>query len=207
MSTTTQKRKLHDALHDAEVFRDLFPRECYERWEIAGSIRRKRPECGDVEHVIIPAFGDKPAAGLFAQPERVNLLWHHADALVAGHAIDKHWNGNGLTWGEKMRRADYRGFSHDIFTAMVDNWGCILAIRTGSADFSKRLVTGLLRNQYRQADGYVWRCRPCPHCARPDPCKACNGTRLDPVERLSVGTEEEFFSLAGVMYVQPEARV
>lgn len=201
------KTRLREAIKVAEAFRALFDPICYAKWEFAGSIRRRRPECGDIEHVIQPAFGELvDESNLFAAKRKVNLLWYTLDTLVRGIEVTKHWNGSGYTWGEKSRRADFRGISQDIYTADADTWGPQLAIRTGSADFSKRLVTGLLKQQRRQIDGYVWNCRPCPHCDRGPVCVVCNGTGLDPVDRLSVGTEREYFELAGVKWTEVEER-
>ena len=88
MSTTLSRRPLRKATEDAEAFRALFPASTYERWEIAGSIRRGRPEVGDVEHVIVPRFGAiQITLGLFAESQTVNLLWHHLDGLVRAGTV------------------------------------------------------------------------------------------------------------------------
>lgn len=157
MSTTTMKRSRAEALKDAEALRAMFPADCYERWEFAGSLRRGRPEVGDVEHVIIPRAGQVRGDDLFAEPQTVNLLFHHLDALVKGGEVTKHIYGTtGFRWGEKYRGVDYRGFNHELFCADADNFGCIYTIRTGPAEFSQRLVTMMKqRGMYRQQDGYV----------------------------------------------------
>lgn len=94
MSTALAKRTYADALDDAQAFRALFPPACYERWEFAGSLRRRRPEVADVEHLIIPNHGDvERGDGLFTVTERVNLLWFHLDALLRGGQVRKHVYG------------------------------------------------------------------------------------------------------------------
>lgn len=216
MSTTMSKRQLHEALADAMAFRDLFPREAYERWEFAGSIRRKKQHVADVEHVIIPAFGDVPGKDLFATPTRTNLLLTCLDGLVETSVASKHVYGgaNGATWrwGEKYRGVDFRGFNHELFCADADNWGATLAIRTGPAEFSQRLVTGLLRQGRRNKDGKVWRCEPCEWCvvpavgADPDKCGKCDSTKLLPVEPIPVPDERAYFELCGMKYAEPEFR-
>jgi DNA polymerase/3'-5' exonuclease PolX len=210
MSATETKRPYAQALEDAEAFRALFPPATYVRWEIAGSLRRRKSEVGDVEHVVIPAFGDvERGDGLFSTRERTNLLWFHLDSLMRGTAgLEKHWYGNGNRWGEKYRGVDYRGANHEIFIATVDNWGATLAIRTGPVEFSKRLVTGLLRNHRRNKDGQVWRCRDCPTVCPvgTEKCPDCDGTGLIPVEAISVPTEELYFELSGIGFVPPERR-
>jgi DNA polymerase/3'-5' exonuclease PolX len=166
MSTAT-KTPLSRALAVAEAFRRLFA-GTFNRWEIAGSIRRQRPDVGDVDHVVIPEWGEVEAGGgLFANPIRTNLIWQRADKLIAAGTIVKHLyigkKGNTHKWGELLRGIDYQGFHHEIWTATPDNWGSALAIHTGPWEFSKELVIGLQRNGYMNHDGYVrnkqaWRC-------------------------------------------------
>jgi hypothetical protein len=218
MSTATIKRSHADALADAEAFRALFPVACYSRWEFAGSLRRGRSEVSDVEHVIIPAIGEIPGGGLFAEPQRVNLLWHRLDALYSGRQVEKHLYGSHhqsgaplYRWGEKHRGVDFRGFNHEMFCAHADgsNWGPTLAIRTGPAEFSERLVTQLRRHGRRNHLGYVWNCDRCPACGQDrvdKQCELCDGTNLQPVERLSVPDERTYFALAGVQWAEPRDR-
>lgn len=213
MSTTAQKRTFAQAMDDAEAFRDLFPTACYERWEFAGSLRRHRPDVADIEHICIPAFGEiDVGGGLFPQMEQVNLLWHHLDALVKRGTLAKHEYGGdgGLNrWGQLYRGVDFRGFNNEVFCADESNFGATLAIRTGPADFSKRLVTGLLRLGRRNKDGKVWRCEPCPSCRdrRDNLCGMCQGTNLRPVKPIPAPDEWMYFQLAGVPFVEPERRV
>jgi len=189
MSTTTTKRDYATALEDAEAFRALFPPSTYRRWEFAGSLRRQRPEVGDIEHVIEPAVGDvERGDGLFTIKEPTNLLWHHLDALLRGGHVTKHvYGATGFRWGERYRGVDYRGFNHELFKADADNWGAILLIRTGPADYSERFVTRLKSGgMYRQQDGYV--------------IHVASG------RRVKVDSEERYFGLVGAEYVAPRFR-
>jgi DNA polymerase/3'-5' exonuclease PolX len=210
MSTTLSKRTNSQAMRDAEAFRELFM-SASERWMFAGSLRRKRPEVADIEHVVIPRFGDAPGTDLFATPERTNLLNARLDELVANGEMTKHIYGvTGYRWGERYRGVDFRGFNNEVFCATPDNWGPTLAIRTGPAEFSQRLVTGLLKQGRRNKDGQVWKCQPCTVCAPDRPrdhlCKGCQGTRLECVEPIPVPTEEMYFELCGIKYIEPERR-
>ena len=188
MSTTT-KRPRAEALAAAHALSDLLCHAC-ERWEIAGSVRRNKPEVGDVEHVILPTFGDVPGGDLFASPQTVNLLWHRLDQLVAAGTVAKALINGSPRWGERYRRVIFQGIAHDLFAADADNWGSVLAIRTGPAEFSKGLVVGLRRNGYRNQDGYVWTCTP----------------EGEPIERVACPDERTFFALAGAAWVEPEDR-
>jgi DNA polymerase/3'-5' exonuclease PolX len=155
VSVTETRRPLAAAIEDAEAFRALFPAACYERWEVAWSVRRRSAFVGDVEHLVIPAFGDVDRGeGLFALPERVNLLWFHLDALHRKGDVEKHWYGSGHRWGEQQRGVDWRGFRHEIYTADADNWGSNLAIRTGPADLSVRLVSSIKQFGHDHAGGF-----------------------------------------------------
>jgi DNA polymerase/3'-5' exonuclease PolX len=196
MSTSTfAKRSYAQAHADAVEFRAMFPLDCYERWEIAGSLRRGKSEVGDVEHVVIPRVVEQPM-GLFGASEPKNLLWHHLDALVDGRRLAKHLyvshlaDGSeriGPRWGDTYRGVDFNGFNHEIFCATQDNYGAILAIRTGPAEFSQMLVTRMKQGgMYRQQDGAV--------------------VHVASGERVSVPDEETFFKLAGMRYVRPEDR-
>jgi DNA polymerase/3'-5' exonuclease PolX len=191
--STGNKRSYEAALADARAFRDLFdmlPAPLYERWEFAGSLRRKRDQVGDVEHVIIPRFGDVTVEGdLFGGTKSANLVMHRLDELLKSGQVSKHLYGTtGFRWGDKNRGADFRGFNHELFMADGDNWGSKLAILTGPADFSKQLVTGLLRRERCNKDGYVWQC----HAGE--------------MQKLPVANERQYFLLAGMAWVEPEDR-
>ncbi len=192
--STSIKRSLAQAQADAEAFRRMFPPQAYERWEIAGSVRREKPEVGDIEHVVIPRFGEVDAgAGLFADPVRVNLLWHHLYELVGSGKVTKHLYMNSTTgavsprWGELYRGVDFNGFNHEIFLTTPEMWGSTLLIRTGPAEYSKYVVTAVKDNGiYRQQDGGL----------------------IDVVSgaRIPTPTEEEYCRLCGVPWINPRAR-
>lgn len=208
MSTAT-KRDRRSALADAEAFRKLFA-GCFDEWVFGGSMRRNRPEVSDVEHVVRPRWEDIPGADLFATPTRTNLLMRRADELAADLTVQKHVYGEtGFRWGSLYRGFDFRNHMHEVFSATEENFGSVLAIRTGSADFSRRLVTGLLRSGRRNKDGNVWECRLCRETAGGNcgkDCKACDGTMLIPTKIIPVPTEEEYFAMCGVPFVPPDQR-
>jgi DNA polymerase/3'-5' exonuclease PolX len=200
MSIVAEKATYRRALEVAEGFRALFPATAYERWEFAGSIRRRRPECGDVDHVIIPRFGEVSVGGggLFDEKKTVNLVMHRLDELVTAGQVKKHIYGTDpetsapkYRWGDKLRGINCGGLKHELWMAEEANWGPTFTIRTGPGEFSQMMVTRLRRQGMRNEGGYVWR---------------CEGPELALVERLSVPTEELYFQLAGVPFVKPEVR-
>jgi DNA polymerase/3'-5' exonuclease PolX len=204
MSTTTLKRTRAAAIDDAEILKGMFG-HTYHRWEFAGSVRRRIMHVNDVEHVIIPKFGTIAGRGLFG--EEGNLLFALLDQLVATGHVTRHVYGTtGFRWGEKYRGVDFNGHLHEFFCADVDNWGPTLAIRTGPAEFSKQLVTGLLKNGYRNKDGKVWRCERCVCEGRDKLCRACEGYGLVPLEVVPAPDERGYFEMCGVAWVEPPQR-
>jgi DNA polymerase/3'-5' exonuclease PolX len=186
MSSGT-RRTLAEATRIAYEFRALF-NLCYDEWEIAGSIRRKRPDVGDAEHVVRPRSIKRTVyEGLFATEKEVNAVWERADELVADGVVVKHlYGGSGFRWGDKYRGMEFGGMLHEIFLADHNNWGCHLLIRTGPAQFSTRVVdTFKTGGMYRQQDGYL--------------------KRLDG-SIVPVFDEQTYLKLAGIPWVKPEAR-
>lgn len=143
MSSAAVRLPLAEAETLAQEVVGLIAHACT-RIEIAGSIRRRNPDCGDIEIVFIPLITqEKDPADLFGEAtidrnhewEAINHLRTHgivADRLSKdGHAC----------FGEKWQRLTYKGFGVDLFAADAETWGVTLAIRTGPADFSRQLVT------------------------------------------------------------------
>lgn len=174
------------AEREASSFRAMFLDYC-QRWEIAGSVRRQTETVGDIEHVAIPAFGPATPDGAMFPDPNANLLLHAMDRAVADGKIAKAIYSDGHTrWGEKYRGAILRGVRHEVFLAEPDNWGAILTIRTGPAEFSKRLVTQLLDGRrLRQQGGFV---------------------RYEDGTIYPCRDEEAFFHVCGEPFVLPKER-
>ena len=156
MSATDEKLSLAVADLAATHMRDLLG-DCAEQWEIAGSVRRRTAWVGDIEHVVVPAFGSVPSGGLFGGAQRGNLLWHRLDEMLATGEIDKAQRADGKTvWGERMRAFVFHGERHEIYTTTVEAFGYTLLIRTGPEDFSRAFVQRLRRHGYEARDGRLW---------------------------------------------------
>ena len=122
----------------------------------AGSLRRRRPECGDVEHVVLPEFAERPAADLFGGARRVNLLWERLDGLLAAGAVAKHvYGAAGFRRGEKYCGVEFGGRLHEFWTTDRDNRGSTIAIRTGPGGYGRMLVTRLQRHGHVNLGGHV----------------------------------------------------
>lgn len=123
------------------------------RVEVAGSIRRGRPEVKDLELVATPNWGEQPGADLFGTPEPVNLLYQWA----LGQKASGSDYGRELTWikpgtneivpwqpkpdGKYWRAVLAEGIKLDLFLTAAEQFGIIYLIRTGSAEFSQAVVT------------------------------------------------------------------
>lgn len=135
MSTNPDRIPLPEAQALAASIVELLRPHC-ERIEAAGSIRREKKDVGDIEIVCIP----RPVTLTNLLGETVtrrNSDDLTARLLLAGYRLIKN--------GEKYKQADLGPCMLDLFITEPECWGVILAIRTGPADFSHRLVTP--RNQ------------------------------------------------------------
>jgi DNA polymerase (family 10) len=149
-----------------KVLEELKP-HC-ERIEIAGSLRRKKADIGDIDMVLI----NKPySTGLFESGiATVINQWQK----VSGELPCKH-----------IERILPEGIKLDIYITTEENWGNIYAMRTGSKDYSHKVLgNGWVRQGFKSDGGYLFR----------------DG------ERYEVREEKDLFKLIGVSYVEPENR-
>ncbi len=166
-----------------------------ERIEIAGSLRRRCETVSDIEIVCVPKITTGTLRDLFGnvdQAHRDNALDAFViDRLTRGllqHRLDK--NGR-KSFGEKYKRLLVGDIALDLFSVIEPaSWGVIMAIRTGPAEFSRKLVTqrcdgGYLPNKYRVRDGALWRFGE---------------------ERIEVLEERDLFELIELDYIEPEDR-
>lgn len=156
-------------------------RPACQRIEIAGSIRREKELIGDIEIVAIST----PLTDLFGEPTGRSQV----DDLLSAWPISIKKNG------QKYKQFIYTGkvsgdqYTVDLFLPSAETWAVIYMIRTGSADFSRQMVTkrsmgGLMPNGLSVADGRVW----------------LNGAVLDTPEEVDV------FKLWGMDFVEPKDR-
>lgn len=174
-------------------------RSCCERIEIAGSIRRKCDTVGDIEIVCVPKiepgqpdmFGDATSDSNLLDIEIATLL---GCAGAIAHRLDK--NGR-RSCGPRYKRLTYNGFPLDLFSVLPPaQWGVIMAIRTGPAEFSKRLVTaqpfGWMPVTNRVRDGVLWRVDPADVSAF--------------LNVIDTPEEKDFFAAIGLDWIAPEDR-
>jgi DNA polymerase/3'-5' exonuclease PolX len=157
---------------------------------VAGSVRRRKPFVKDVELVAVRS--PEAEGGLFSAPSLDDLI----DEAVAGGL---------LLWDEVVKRRGERykrlticevGVPLEVFIARPVNFGNILAIRTGDAQFSHALVTrrsqgGLMPETLRQWDARLWERDP-----------AMDG----PTRAIDCPNEAAFFGALGLPVLDPALR-
>jgi DNA polymerase/3'-5' exonuclease PolX len=187
-----ERRPLEEAERAAEAFRDLFPRDTYRHWTVAGSVRRRKEWVSDIEHVVVPAMEPPRQASMFGDGEPTNKLWQWLEHVVMqGRTVMAQYvDRNGRItnrWGSLYRGVQHDGWKHEIFTADEMNLGAQLLIRTGPAQFSHSFVGHLLAGgRYRQRDGYL--------------IGRSTGAAVP------VPDERTYFQLAGLAWIEPEDR-
>jgi DNA polymerase/3'-5' exonuclease PolX len=118
----------------------LFAPVC-DRIEVAGSIRRRKPEVGDVEIVCVPKVELAPdPTSLLAEEVPVNRQFELAKSLRGSVLQDRLDVNDRPCFGPNWQRVVFEGFGLDVFACSAEQWGVTLAIRTGNPEFSKKLV-------------------------------------------------------------------
>lgn len=176
------KMPLADARKIAAELLDIFEPHCH-RVAVAGSVRRCKPEVGDIEIVAIPKtiftpnlFGEMLPSGYETELAVEKLIQSGA---VVNRGADKY-----------KSIALPQGINLDLFLVLPPaQWGVIFMIRTGSGDYSKHMVTpknkgGALPSYYRIHDGAVWQ-----------------GEKLIPMD-----DEQDFYRICQIDYIEPEKR-
>lgn len=174
MSTYAEAKRLAD-----QLLTELAP--VCERIEIAGGVRREKSECHDIELVAIPKM--EPLKDIFGTVVgKRNLLNEFIESH--GYFVDR--------GGDRYKKIIYTPeIACDLFVVLPPaQWGVIYTIRTGSADFSHRIVTarkygGCMPSDHRVKDGAVW----------------------DIYGRIIPMPEEtDFFDFLGMPYIEPKNR-
>lgn len=159
-----------------------------DRIEIAGSLRRGADRVSDIEIVCVPRA-------------RTNLLGEPMGCLVAEAVLEgvrterfrwrtethptppKDWKEPRRVWSLVAVKS---GMPVDLFAVRPPaEWGAILAIRTGPADFSRRLVTACQARGLRCTDGRLVRANgtTVPTPEERDFLRECGSPWVEPTER------------------------
>ena len=165
------------------------------RCEIAGSIRREKPEVKDIEIVAIPKWEPRPdTANLFGEDVDTNLL--HIWALSGDCPV--RWIKPGtaeiVDWRPKPDGRYWRGLiggiKLDLFITDPMRWGTTMLIRTGSADFSHAVASHALHQGYKFHEGGLWR--------------TVGGV---PLTQIETADELDVFRELGMRWIEPPCRI
>ena len=160
-----------------------------EKLVVAGSLRRRKPDVGDVEILYIGKTEVRQdPADMFASIT-VNLAEEAIAALEKSGALERRKNVNGSEmFGPKNKLMRHRatGLPVDLFAATTENWHNYLVCRTGPAASNTRICMAA------QERGWKWN----PYGA---------GFSRDG-EIRAMASEEEVFAFVGLPYAPPEER-
>lgn len=156
------------------------------RIEVAGSIRRNVHMVGDIEIICIPRkkgiitnfFGDQDT---ITDPGFTKELLSLGSPEKFGNKYAK------IQLGSEFKQ----GLNLDIFMTTEYQWGIMFLIRTGPAEFSKKIVTharkgGYLPGWAKVKDGFLW-----------------DWSRK---RKLATYEEEDVFKILGIPWIPPEER-
>jgi DNA polymerase/3'-5' exonuclease PolX len=164
---------------------------------VAGSLRRRKAEVGDVEILYIPNIVQLPDPGdFFGKKTPTNAGDVALNACLTVGLITKRLNvKEHQTWGPNNKLATHApsGVPVDLFTATPENWWNLVVARTGGMRSNIQICEGAIRG------GWKWN----PYgegFSRPNPER--NGYSLI----KPMHCEEEVFHFAGLEYHDPWER-
>ncbi len=192
LKKTGQRWPLADAQFVAEGLVRLLEPAC-ERIAIAGSIRRRKPDVGDIELLCVPTY--REMRDLWGPYGRQDMLTTRVQELMHKGILQCRPAGKSksYTFGPQNKLMVHcaSGIPVDIFSTTQANWGMALLVRTGPAEFNIRVMARLKALGHRgHAYGGITL-----HAA--DPARA---------QELACPDEETVFRTLGWPYIEPERR-
>ncbi len=187
MSTGARVAAADAALVAAELIEALA--DACERIEVAGSLRRGRPDVGDIELVAMPkSHAETP--GLFDDGgAEVCDLRNAVGRLITAGTVERLMGGARYV---KLRHVA-SGIQVDLFMVRAPaSWGVLYLLRTGPADYSRQFVTDIRWSGLHVRDGAVHRGR--------------HGCGESICEVLPTPEEADVYAAAGWPFVAPEMR-
>ncbi len=162
-----------------------------ERVAIAGSVRRQRPMCGDVDLVVIPKVTEYPDM-LGVVVSRENHLHRYLQDYIQERNPfgNRHGESRWVSGGEKEGKQcilELKKCQLDLWFADATTWATRLLCRTGSAQHNIYLAA---RAQDR---GLKWQ----PYDGL---CPSAGGAPL------TTPTEQDLYAALGLSYIEPPDR-
>lgn len=169
-----------------------------DRIKVCGSLRRRKPEVGDVEIVFVPRMRlvSPEERDLFGNVQRqaVTVPATHAvlDDLVTRRDLCRRPKSDGtFTWGKWNRLAVHgvSGIPVDFFACTEEGWWNTVVCRTGGAESNTAICVAAI------AKGWHW--EPSPERAG---FQRASGLGK---ERHPVASEREVFDFVGLPFLEP----
>lgn len=187
------------AIEAAQKLVSLLQPAC-ERIEIAGSLRRAKPQVRDIELVAIPRWEDRSTGDLWATSPAVDVLEEVISRLLFNGAIEarqvENHRANGTVelqtkLGPAFKALVFDEIPVDLFIVRAPaTWGVIFGLRTGPGAWNTQLVTECQAIGRRVEGGQVvmWH-------------GASGSWRAVPTDE-----ERDFFEALGQAWVEPRER-
>lgn len=192
MSTIAKTKFPREAAMEVAGFMMEWLTPSCERVEIAGSLRRGKPQVSDVEILYESKVETRQAPGDMFAMEEVPLAEDSLQLMLDEGILTKRPNKNGGTnWGGRNKLAVHAksGIPVDLFRVLPGYyWANALVCRTGPSDLNVRICTearkrGLKWQPY--GEGYVYE---------------------DGTGGILCPTEESVFEAVGLPFLPPEKR-
>lgn len=166
---------------------------------IAGSLRRRKAEVGDVEVLYIPRIVDVPdPQDFFGKQIRANAADLVLQQLLSEGTIGKRLNAKmTTTWGDvnKLGTHPASGVPIDLFAASHENWWNLLVCRTGGMESNIAIASAA------KDSGWQW-CPYGPGFRRNAP----HGKGPKWSMWKETKSEREVFEFVGLDYLEPWER-
>lgn len=161
---------------------------------VAGSLRRRKAEVGDVEILYIPKFAKGPPIELFGEPPMVNETEFAIGQLLVSGTLKKRPNKGGVfTWGPENKLAIHQpsGIPVDLFATDDKRWWNALVCRTGGKQ------NNLLITTTAQRKGWSFEAYGC----------GFRGLGINAGKHHETSSERDVFEFLGLQYKEPWERL
>ena len=167
------------------------------RWQIAGSIRRKKPLVSDIEIIFVPRLRAVPppqlelGMGLPATPVTVSLMDERLNELMRQGILEKRKSSSGSPMCGplvKLLVHVHTQIPIDFFACSAPGWWTTLVSRTGGKDSNTELAGRANRLGFTWNPGGV------------------GFTRISDGVEFPILTEEAAFRFVGMPFLPPEHR-
>ena len=188
MNRIEASKAAHELLQMMKPFLD--------RAQIAGSIRRKKENVKDIEIVAIPK--NKKITNMFGEVMDIMPMTEYINFvdMLEGWKLDNIVKRNGKKY-KRLFNPDLN-VCCDLFLTDLDRWGYQITIRTGPADFSRKVVTIALERGWHFTDSLLHvhpKIADIP-CSKGDSCPL-----IKPIV-----SEEALFEALGLPWIEPKDR-